>query len=482
MSKEPRLGSKVRKLRMERGLTQVEMAAQLGISASYLNLIEHNQRPLTVPLLLKLGQLFEINLQDFAEGDQAHLMADLTEVFGDVIFEGHEVKPSDLQDLVVSSAVLARATVALYRAYRQAQDDASTMADRLSDGGVLAGTGNSHLPTEEVTDFLQERSNFFSEIEEAGQELLGEAGSSGVDLHRFLVRHLEEKLDVEVCSVAAESGSGAVRRFDPDAGKLYLSRILPTHSLLFQLAHQIGLLTLRPVFDKIMKAATLSTDDSDALCRVALANYFAGVIMMPYDTFLEAAKEVRYDVELLEQRFGASFEQVCHRLTNLNDPSNKGVPFHLVRVDMAGNISKRFNGSGIRFARYGGACPRWNVHEAFLTPGMIRVQISREPEGRTYFCIARTVRKAGGGYHVPQSRFAIGLGCELNHAREMVYSDSVHVGNPEVIVPIGPGCRLCERLDCRQRAFPPIRHRANVDENVRGLSAYVSANLEPPEG
>ena len=157
-----------------------------------------------------------------------------------------------------------------------------------------------------------------------------------------------------------------------------------------------------------MRGATLSTPDSEALCRVALANYFAGAVMMPYEPFLNAASSLRYDIELLEERFGASFEQVCHRLTNLNAPTSRGVPFHLVRVDMAGNISKRFNGSGIHLARYGGACPRWNVHEAFTTPGLIRIQVSRQPDGRTYFCIARSLRKGGGGYHVPQSRFSVG--------------------------------------------------------------------------
>jgi predicted transcriptional regulator/DNA-binding XRE family transcriptional regulator len=478
MAGKPRLGNKVRKLRRQHGLTQVKLAARLGISASYLNLIEHNQRAVTIPLLLKLGQLFEIDLQDFAEGNRAHLLADLSEVFEDALFEGHEMKPSDLQDFVEISPALARAVVALYRGYRRAQDDANVLAERLSDRGMLSTTEVIHLPAEEVTDFLQENMNYFPELELAAERLRREEKLGDDDLYGALVDHLARSLGVEVRIVPAHASRGALRRYDPESRRLLLLETIPLSSRTFQLAHQIGLLTHREILEELMKGATLSTPDSEALCRVALANYFAGAVMMPYEPFLNSARTLRYDIELLEERFGASFEQVCHRLTNLNGPSSRGVPFHLVRVDMAGNISKRFNGSGIHLARHGGACPRWNVHEAFTTPDLIRIQISRQPDGRKYFCFARSMRKAGGGYHVPQSRFAIGLGCEISHARELVYADGVDLEHPRTIVPIGPGCRLCERLDCRQRAFPPIRHQPAVDENVRGLSAYVSAALE----
>jgi predicted transcriptional regulator len=388
------------------------------------------------------------------------------------------VRPADLQDLVATSAAVSRAVVALYRGYRRAQDDANALAERLSEGGLLSSTEVVQLPAEEITDFLQERMNFFPELEAAAERLRAQQDLDAGDLHRSLARHLTESLGVEVRVVPAHASEGAVRRYDPETRRLFLSEMISVSSRTFQLAHQIGLLSHREIFDELTRDATLSTPDSEALCRVALANYFAGAVMMPYEPFLSAARSLRYDIELLEERFEASFEQVCHRLTNLNAPSSRGVPFHLVRVDMAGNISKRFNGSGIHLARYGGACPRWNVHEAFTTPGMIRTQVSRQPDGRTYFCIARSLRKGGGGYHVPASRFAVGLGCEVAHARELVYADGVDLENPMTIVPIGPGCRLCERLDCRQRAFPPIRHHPEVDENVRGLSAYVSARLE----
>jgi len=469
------MGKKMLTLRTERGLTQTEMASQLGISASYLNLIEHNQRAVTVPLLLKLSQLFDVALRDFAQGERAHLLADLTEVFEDAIFEGHDVKPADLRDLISTSPAVARAMLALYRTYRKAREDATGMLDRLLKSGISSGGEGVHLPAEEVTDFLQERRNYFPELEEAAGQVRAQMGVDSEGMVPALAGYLNRVLGVEVRFLGPRESKGVLRRYDPKTKTLVLSESVSPQTGAFQLAHQIGLLTQREVFDGLMREAALSTEDLRARCRVALANYFAGAVLMPYQLFLRIVEEFRYDLELLEQYFQTSFEQVCHRLTNLNCPGSSGVPFHLVRVDVAGNMSKHFNGSGIRFARFGGACPRWNVHEAFLTPGVIRIQVSREPEGKTYLCIARTVRKVGGGFHLPPRLFSLEIGCELSHAKQLVYSDGIDLHNPQAVVPIGPGCRQCERADCRQRAFPSLCHYGAVDENVRGLSGYVSA-------
>ena len=203
----------------------------------------------------------------------------------------------------------------------------------------------------------------------------------------------------------------------------------------FQLAHQIGLLRLKREFDRIVEKSRLTTPDSLTLCRVALANYFAAALLMPYRAFLESARTFRYDIELLERRFGVSFEQVCHRLTTLRRPGEEGVPFHFIRVDIAGNISKRYSASGIRFARFSGLCPRWNVHAAFMTPGMVRTQVSRMPDGTTYLCVARTVRQSLGGFGAAHPLHAISLGCEVSHAKHLVYGDSVDVHNPNAAVP-----------------------------------------------
>ena len=337
-------------------------------------------------------------------------------------------------------------------------------------------------PAEEVSDLIQANHNHFPGIEALAEDLSARWGLEGGELRRGMVRILSEAHGVEV--VIAESGgrSEPVRRYEPARRRLVLSEVLPPASRVFQLAHQLGLLAAQEPFEQVLATAPQLSESGRALARVALANYFAGALIMPYARFLAAAKAERYDVELLEHRFRTSFEQVCHRLTTLRRPGAEGVPFHLVRIDIAGNISKRYSASGIRFARFSGACPRWNVHAAFLTPGAIRTQLSSMPDGTNYFCIARTVRKAGGGHRVPQSRLAIGLGCVIEHAPELVYSDGVDLASEAARIPVGTTCRLCDRMDCRQRAFPPLQHKLTVDENVRGLSFYAGPQEERPRG
>jgi len=474
MTRRHRLGSRVRRERLARGLTQVQMAEGLGISASYLNLIEHDNRPLTVPLLLKLAQIYELDLQSLAGDDEARLTQELTEVFGDSLFGTQGPDSSELADLADTAPDVARGVVTLYRAYRASLEDRTVLAEQIAGSGSIEGAAApQRLPTEEVSDLIQDAQNHFPELEDEAEELRARADKQGESLDRGLMAHLAQH-GVEVRVIPAEQAGLAVRRFDPDKNSLVLSEVLPPRTRSFQLAHQIALLEHGDILDRYVAAGNFTSEDGQKLARVALANSFAGAVLMPYGPFLEAARSMRYDIEMLGHRFRTSFEQVCHRLTTLNRPGNQGVPLHMVRVDIAGNISKHFSASGIRFARFSGACPRWNVHAAFLQPGFIRTQLSRMPDGTTYFCIARTVRKEGGGFRAPQSRLAIGLGCEVSHARELVYADGIDLENLEAAEDIGPSCRLCERMDCRQRAFPPLQSSLAVDETVRGLSFYVA--------
>ncbi|HSN98695.1 MAG TPA: short-chain fatty acyl-CoA regulator family protein [Candidatus Nanopelagicales bacterium] len=473
MQETPLLGAKVRSLRRREQMTQIALADRLGISPSYLNLIENNRRPLTAPLLLKLAQIFQLDLATFAASEEdARLSADLLEALGDPLFEGHALTNQDLRELVSSSPSMARAMMTLYRAYMSAKESAEALGERLSGDG-FAGLDASRLPSEEVSDLVQRHQNHFPELEEAAEALWREARLDGEDVYRGLLRYLREAHGIEVRVVRVAEERRAMRRFDPEQRTISISEVLPPRSRRFQLAHQIGLITQSELFDKLLRDDALSAPESRALARVALGNYFAAAMLMPYQPFFEAARAERYDIELLAHRFGASFEQVCHRLTTLRRPGMEGVPFHLVRIDIAGNISKRFSGSGIRFARFSGACPRWNVHAALMTPGMIRTQLSRMPDGTVFFCIARTVRSDRGGYHVQHTVQSIGMGCEVRYARELVYADGIDVENLDAAVPVGVTCRLCERLDCEQRAFPPLQHPLHIDENVRGVSFYA---------
>ncbi len=476
----PVLGATIRRLRRQHGLTQAQMAERLGISAPYLNLIEHNRRKVTAALLLRLADTFGLQFADLAGDDESQLLADLMETFGDPLFAMHDIMNTDVRDLVTTNPVIGRAILALYDAYRKAQNDVWTLAERLSsDEGDPLALERPDLPAEAVTDFIQANGNYFPELEEAAEAVRAEADLGGGDPFRGMVDYLSGAFGgvrvVMMPPTAPHIRHGTVRRFDPVTRTLVVSELLAPSSRNFQVAHQIGLLAASPVINELLERGGLVEGEARALGRVALANYFAGALLMPYDRFLEAAQAVRYDIEMLEHHFATSFEQVCHRLTTLQRPGRKGIPFHMLRVDIAGNTSKRFSSSGLRIPRHGGACPRWNVYAAFMTPGRIHVQVERMPDGTTYFSVACTVRKRGGGYGVSESYYAIGLGCEVSYAGEMVYADGIDLDNPDKAVPVGVSCRMCERMDCRQRAFPPIHHRLDINENSRGLSAYVSA-------
>jgi predicted transcriptional regulator/DNA-binding XRE family transcriptional regulator len=466
------LGAKVRAFRRRQGLTQVELAQRLGISASYLNLIENNRRPLTAPLLLKLAQVFELDLASFTPVADARLTSEITEAFGDALFEGDGIAAADLEELATNSPQVARAVLGLYRAYVSSRDSARALADRLSEDGAFTGEG-ARSPSEEVSEFLQNSLNHFPSMEEGAAALWADADLDPDDLQRGMVQLLRDRHGVRVEIVRAADERVAMRRYDPEARVLRISERLPTGSRRFQIAHQIALITQADRIQECLRGGGLTTTESHVLGRVALANYFAAALLMPYEAFLGAARAERYDVELLGHRFGVSFEQVCHRLTTLRRPGAEGVPFHFLRIDLAGNISKRFSSSGIQIARFSGACPRWNVHHAFLTPGMICKQVSRMPDGKVYFCVARTLQSERGGYNVPHTVQAVGLGCEVRWARELVYSDGVDVDDLDAAIPVGVTCRLCEHMDCAQRAFPPLMHPLQIQENVRGVSFYA---------
>jgi predicted transcriptional regulator/transcriptional regulator with XRE-family HTH domain len=473
----PRLGARIRALRRRAGLTQAQLASHLAISPSYLNLIESNRRPLTAPLLIKLAQHFGLELRELAPEEDARLTSELMEAFADPLLEEHGLTSTDVREVAQQNPAFARAVLALYRTYQTNRETAEAAAMRTAQGeeaAIGAGLGMSRLPSEEVSDLFQQHSNHFPELETAAEQLWKKANLVATERFAGLSRYLSTSFGVDVRIVHWDTG-GVLRRYDPSDKTLALSELLPTRSRAFQLAHQISLLGHHDLLDRLTRSPLLTSDEARSLARVTLANYFAAAVLMPYAPFLSAAREARYDIDVIGRRFRVGFEQVCHRLTSLRRPGAEGIPLHMLRIDVAGNISKRFSASGIRFARFSGACPRWNIFQAFMTPGLIRIQLSRMPEGTAYFCIARTIQKDSGGFHAQHAVQAIALGCQVGYAREMIYSDGVDLENLEVATPVGVTCRLCERIDCEQRAFPSIRHPLQVDENVRAASLYSPA-------
>lgn len=473
------LGQKLRRLRDQRGLTQAALAKALELSPSYLNQLENNQRPITLPVLLRVSSLFDVELTSFVEDDEARLVADLREALGDPLFTGAPLTATELRNAVTASPEMGRRMLALHQAYRELQDRVQSLADSLStqdnEGADLTGP---RFPYEEVRDYFHYCNNYVGPLDEAAEALWEEAGLRTGDLYSDLAAYLKTRFDVRINVVSDDmgetaGGEPAMRHFDPVTGTLAISAQLNGQSRVFQLAHQIALLGYGPIIQKLVGEAHFSSEDAKSICRVGLANYFAGALTLPYRAFAQQARALRHDIEHLQSRFGASFEQVCHRLSTLQRPGARGIPFYFVRVDMAGNITKRHSATRFHFARFGGACPLWNVHEAFAQPGKILVQFARMPDRTTYISVARTVTKRGGAYSKPSRQFAVSLGCETSYASELVYAAGIDIADPSAAVPIGVNCRICERTDCQQRAFPPIGSKVSVNPDQRSFVPYL---------
>ena len=466
-----KLGAAIRRIRRQRRLTQLQLADSLGISISYLNLIENNRRNVTGKLLVSLAKEFNVELSDLGSENDASILNDLMEVFSDEIFDSNFLKNQDIQDLVSSQPEIGRAIIRLYDLYKtdevrdNSEEDHSTNISR----------SLPNISAEIISDLIQKNNNFFPTLEEKANKILDKVKSidSGY-LFSDLKNYLSSSHSIRVATLPPEVRHSTARFYDPVAKTLVLSDRLPQASRTFLIAQQIGLISADNEINSILKDNDINDLEAIKMGRSALANYFAGALIMPYEYFLEQAKITRYDIDVLVHRFQASFEQVCHRLTTLQKPGNRGVAFHFMRVDIAGNISKRFSSSGITIPRYSGACPRLNIYSAFTTPDKIRVQISEMPNGEKYFCIARAFPKRGGVFSSPESYYSIGLGCGLSNAKNMVYAENILLDAVENIVPVGVSCRTCIRTDCSQRAFPPRDRALIFDENVRGISSYMT--------
>ena len=482
MQKKLFLGYKLRRLREQRGLTQASLAKTLELSPSYLNQMENNQRPLTLPVLMRIAAIFELELSAFLEDEDSRLVSDLREALADPLFAGAPLTAAELRSVVGSSPELARRVLSLHQAYQKLHERVQSLADSLSNSEPSSQEGDSfagpQFPYEEVRDYFHYCNNYIGPLDEAAERLWDTEQIHSGSLLNELAAYLKRRHDVRVKIVADEAGEIAMRSYDATTGTLRLSALLNGPSRAFHMANQIALLGFGDLIDELVDQAKFSSEDARSICRVGLANYFAGALVMPYRAFAAQARALRHDVEQLQSRFSASFEQVCHRLSTLQRPGARGLPFYFVRVDMAGNITKRHSATRFHFARFGGACPLWNVHEAFAQPGKILVQFAQMPDRTAYISIARTVTKRGGAYLKPSRQFAVGLGCEASHAPELVYAAGIDIADLKAAVPIGVNCRLCERTDCQQRAFPPIGSELRVDEHHRSFVPYL---FNPPD-
>jgi len=455
----PLIGRTVRRLRAEQSLTQQALAMRLGVSASYLNLIEHDQRAVTASLLLKLGATLRVDLAALSGQAEQQLEAGLREVLADPLLGIDEVPEAEVRALAGSSPSAARAMLALYRAWRVARED--------SNGIALPSGRRILLPNEEARDFFQDRGNHFAGLEAVAERIGAELGAPASELNHAIAERLRR---LHALRVRVGPLAGSLRRFDPASRLLELSEALPRESRGFQMAFQLMLLEARDTVEATLAPANPSSSEAAAIIRVGLLNYAAGALLMPYEPFLAAARALRHEVDALAARFGTSFEQAAHRLSTLQREGDRGVPFFFMRVDPAGNVDKRFSAAGFPFSRFGGSCPRWLPHTVFSTPDMVRVQLSELPDGAAFLCIARTLSGRAARWGEPAPVRVVALGCEIGRAAELVYADGLDLERSRV--GIGLSCRLCDRVDCRSRAFPPLEHRLAIDPNEESAAPW----------
>ena len=457
-------GTTLREVRTKLSLTQKDFAHKLGVSLSYLNQMENNHRPISATVVLALAQEFAFDVTQLSVGESARIVADMREALADPVF-GNDAPPlADLQLTASNAPGLARAFLTLHRAHRQGQERLASLNEALGREDI----GLAPLPWEEVRDFFHYCDNYIDAIDHAAERFHTKAKLHQQDGIVPMRVWLAENHGIEIVQLL----DVPLRQYDPAKKRLTLSAHANISTQNFQIAHLIAFLEHDDLLEATLDLARFSTDEARAICKIGLANYFAGAATLPYGDFLHAAQEYRHDLERLGQHFSASLEQVAHRLSTLQRTGAKGIPFFFVRVDQAGTITKRHSATRLQFARFGGACPLWNVHRAFEMPGQFLRQLAETPDGVRYFCLARDVSKSGGAFRAPIQRFAIGLGCEVKHANALVYADDLDVQNDAAFEAIGISCRICPRKNCRQRAVPPLDRRLNVDHFTRETLPY----------
>jgi predicted transcriptional regulator/transcriptional regulator with XRE-family HTH domain len=462
------VGSRVRQLRSERGFSQAALAQMLEISPSYLNQIEHDVRPLTVAVLLRITEVFGVDATFFSSQDDTRLMAELREVMFDRDLDT-EIDPAEIAEMVGAHPSIARAMVNLHRRYRITTAQlAEATEERFNDG---SGSGSITMPHEEVRDYFYQRQNYLHELDTAAEHLTARMRMHRGELRRELSKRLVERHGVRIVR-RIDLGETVLHRYHPASKTLEMSTHLSTGQQVFKMAAELAYLEVGDLIDAMVIDGKFTSDESRRLARMGLANYFAAATVLPYRQFHDVSENISYDIERLSAFYQVSYETVCHRLSTLQRPSMRGVPFSFVRVDKAGNMSKRQSATGFHFSSSGGTCPLWNVYETFANPGKILVQIAQMPDGRNYMWVARTVERRTSRYGQPGKTFAIGLGCEVRHAHRLVYSRGLDLSS-ECATPIGSGCRVCERDNCPQRAFPALGRALDIDEHRSTVSPYL---------
>lgn len=464
------VGSRLRQLRRERDLSQASLAATLGLSASYVNQIEHDVRPLTVPVLLRITEAFGVDATFFSRDDDSRLLAEIQDVIQDKELSPSPVELQELSELVYNHPTVARTLVDVHRRYRNVRDKLSLATDARRTATAAQALS---MPHDEVRDFFYARQNYLDELDHHAEELAGELDVTRFqirDTERAIAQRLRDKHNVDI--ITTDQMDGTLHRFDRESGTFRLASRLTEGQRAFRMAAELGFLEAGETINGLVANEPFTSQASLDLARRGIASYFAAATVLPYSSIHHEAEHSGYDVEYLCQVFGVGYETVASRLSTLQRTNQRGIPFTFVRVDRAGNMSKRQSATGVHFSNAGGTCPLWNIYETFSRPGVICRQMAEMPDGRNYLWVSRAVRHHQGRYGDNSKLFAIGLGCEARHADRTVYAAGLDLTDMSAATPIGNGCRTCPRVNCAQRAFPPINETLTIDAHRSAVAPY----------
>jgi|TARA_B100000959_G_scaffold233030_1_gene250227 hypothetical protein len=469
---DQQIANKIKAKRKKLGITQTDLSNRLSISPTYLNLMEGGKRKISMELLLKIANELNVDISDISKKTDTNLYQDLMDLLGDNLFENLDITNFDVKELVNTNPLIGKALVKLGDNYKKRNQDIVNKVENIS--GKFIDRRKNSFPGEVVADFIQENENYFPKLEDFASSLFSKMQANNRVGYSSICEYLLIKHKIEVKDLVPDENKPFTKQYDKIKKIFYISDYLNLETKKLYSAAHVAQLEANNIIDEYLNSFSFPSEESKKLSKVALLNYAGAAIIMPYKLFYEECIKQRYDVELLQNTFAVSFEQVAHRLTCLQNPKMKGIPFHMLRADVAGNISKRFSLSGIEIPRYGGACPRWNIYKAFTMPGKINAAVSKMSNGEKYVCIARTVEKGIGKHGMEKTLLSIGLGCQTKYAKDFVYADTLNLNDKKTETPIGVNCRTCDRMDCQQRAFPPLHKKFDIDLNKRGISVYVA--------
>lgn len=460
------VGGKLRQLRLDQRMDQATMAALLGISVSYLSQLENDERPLTAKVKAAVANAFPLDWQSFDAREDEQMLGAFVQALGDPGVPGAALEPERIEKLHLHYPEFAARHVDLHRAYRHVQERLNMVEEAIAnDMGALIRT-----PWEAVRDWFHDAGNYVHDLDCLAEDMRGALTDADRLDEGTLITALS---DMQGTSVVVDEAPGNVlRTYDADTRRLFINAALPGESRRFLMAHQLMQTAGAAHVARIVEQAAIPATGADRLLAIGLANYAAGALMMPYHRFRDSARAVRHDIDRLARQFGVSFEQACHRLSTLQRAGARGIPFFFCRIDMAGNITKRHSATRLQFARFGGACPLWIVHEAVAIPDRILTQLGETPDGVRYVSMAKGLVKPSGSYARAPRRYAVALGCEVEHAGNFIYADGLQLHDEAAAEPIGVTCRLCPRQGCDQRAFPPTDRPIRVDPDTRHVVPY----------